>query len=82
MASDKKGETVISPTGLRPTGPWEWSSIGGPFQFRIIAQGEVNKREVKFMRETAKLAFDVLEKAAENRRFSGFDGIELNEERP
>lgn len=62
---------------MKNEGPWEWSSMGGSFQFRIIAEGLVTRREVMFMRQTAELAFDVLERAAEYRRFSGFDGIEI-----
>jgi hypothetical protein len=60
---------------MKYSGPWEWASRGGPFEFSIVANGLVSKDDIEFMRQTAVLAFNVLNRIADNQRFTGFDGI-------
>lgn len=58
--------------------PLIWASTGGAFEFRVEVQlrGRPKRCDCTFFDETMKLASNVLKRAAEESRFSGFDGID------
>lgn len=55
-----------------------WTSTGGAFEFRVQVElsGIPKRCDVAFFEDAMKLATDVLRRAAEENRFTGFSAIE------